>query len=150
MMDFLQIMESARTYTAKARPVMHQPHQVADYCRPLFAGLDREALIVMHLTTKRHLIGIDMITIGLVDRSLMHAREVFRGAILANCANIVMSHNHPSGDPTPSTMDIEATRAISAAGKIIGITLVDHVIVGHAVDGVTSPDFLSMRDLHML
>jgi len=67
---------------------------------------------------------------GLLDRSHIHARELFRNAIINNCARIVLVHNHPSGDPSPSSQDISSTREMISAGDIIGIKIIDHIIMG--------------------
>jgi len=74
------------------------------------------------------MIGFEIITEGILNSSLVHPREIFRGAIVATCASIIIAHNHPSGNPEPSSEDIQITKQVTEAGKIIGIPLHDHII----------------------
>jgi len=85
-----------------------------------------------------------MVTPGLADASLVHPREVFRTAIENTASAMVLVHNHPSGDSTPSAEDIRITRQLIEAGKIIDIKVIDHVVIGRSTNG--SPAFLSMRE----
>lgn len=104
---------------------------VADYLiRQGYADRDREAFIVLLLDVKHRVIAEEVVTIGILDGSLVHPREVFKAAIVANAAAIIIAHNHPSGDPAPSGQDREVTRRLRKAGEILGIPVVDHVIVG--------------------
>jgi len=84
------------------------------------------------LNTRKRLIRVDVISQGTLDTILVHPREVFRAAIVANAAGIVLVHNHPSGDPTPSEADIKVTRDLIRAGQLLKIEVVDHIIIGHA------------------
>ena len=86
--------------------------------------------MIMCLTTKHRVIAYHEVSRGILDSTLVHPREVFRAAILANAAGIVAGHNHPSGDPTPSPDDIALTRRLAAAGEVLGVPLLDHIIVG--------------------
>ena len=83
----------------------------------------------MLLSSQHRVIGEVLITRGILDASLIHPREVFRPAIVRSAAGIILVHNHPSGDPTPSKADIEMTREVQAAGERLGIVLHDHVVV---------------------
>lgn len=85
---------------------------------------------ILALDTKNNVIGIHIISIGSLNASIVHPREVFKSAILNNSASIILFHNHPSGDCTPSREDIETTKRITEAGDIIGIKVLDHIIVG--------------------
>ena len=100
---------------------------VLDEC---FAGKQQEEFRVLLLNAKHHIIDNYVATLGTADRCSVHAREVFRRAIRENCIRVVLAHNHPSGDPTPSAEDIAITRDLVAAGKIIDIEILDHIIVG--------------------
>ena len=82
------------------------------------------------LDTKNNLISIEDISVGIINASLVHAREVFRAAIAKNAYKIILLHNHPSGDPYPSRSDIQITEGLKKAGEIIGIKVVDHIIIG--------------------
>ena len=93
------------------------------------ADEDREVLLVMMLNTKNQVIGLHRAHVGSLNASVVHPREVMKSAIINNAASIIVSHQHPSGDPTPSREDIEVTTRLAEAGKILGIALLDHVIV---------------------
>lgn len=91
---------------------------------------DREHFIVASLDTKNQPVSINVCHIGSLNASIVHPREVMKSAILSNAASIIVGHNHPSGLPEPSKEDIEVTRRLAEAGKIIGIDVLDHIIVG--------------------
>jgi len=95
-----------------------------------YADRDREAFVVLLLDVKHRVIAEEVVSIGILDGALIHPREVFKAAIVANAAAIIVAHNHPSGDPKPSGQDAEVTKRLRNAGKILGIPVVDHVIVG--------------------
>jgi DNA repair protein RadC len=94
------------------------------------ADIDREHFGVFLLDTQHQVRGVHTVTVGVLDASLVHPREVFKPAILASAASIILFHNHPSGDPTPSAEDRAVTRQLKAAGDIIGIDILDHIVVG--------------------
>ena len=106
------------------------PDDVLSQVKVRLKGKKREHLLVLLLNTRNHLIGIPTISIGSLDSSIVHPREVFNKAICASAASVILVHNHPSGDPQPSDDDIKITRQITEAGKIIGIEVIDHIIVG--------------------
>ena len=108
---------------------------------PLTAGGSKESFWVIHLTIKNKVKSVECCTLGVLDASLIHPREVYRGAIAANAAAIILCHNHPSGDTTPSAEDIRITRQLVEAGRIIDIKIQDHLIVAGDGDG-----FFSMRE----
>lgn len=91
---------------------------------------DREHFIVVSLNTKNQPVSINVCHIGSLNASIVHPREVMKSAILSNAASIIVGHNHPSGLPEPSKEDIEVTKRLAEAGKIIGIDVLDHIIVG--------------------
>lgn len=105
------------------------PADVASIMEPVFAGMDREACFVLLLDTKNGVLGMNLVSLGILDSSLVHPREVFKPAILLGAASILLLHNHPSGDPTPSAEDKRVTERIAEAGKLLGIELMDHVIL---------------------
>lgn len=106
------------------------PATAADVLHQYFDGADREHFAVLLLDTRHRIIGIHTVTVGVLDASLIHPREIFKPAILANAAAIILAHNHPSGDPTPSPEDRAVTRQTVVAGRLMGIAVIDHVIVG--------------------
>lgn len=91
---------------------------------------DREELIACCMDAKNQPISINVVSVGSLNSSIVHPREVFKVAILSNAASILVFHNHPSGDISPSTDDINVTNRLKEAGKIIGIELLDHIIIG--------------------
>lgn len=107
------------------------------------AALAQEAFTILTLNTKYKVIDRHLITLGIADAALVHPREVFRTAIADGACAIILSHNHPSGDPTPSAEDVRITRQIAEAGRIIGIEVLDHVIIGR---GEENRPFCSLRE----
>src|SRR5882762_7928917 len=111
-------------------PVLDNPVTVVNFMRETNRLLSVESFQVLLLNTRKKLIRAEIISKGLLDTILVHPREVFRAAIAANAAGIVLIHNHPSGDPTPSDADIKVTRDLIRAGQLLKIEVVDHVILG--------------------
>lgn len=111
---------------------------------------DVESLIVVFLSSRRKIIGFQIISTGILDTLLVHAREVFRPAIVMNASAIVVAHNHPSGDSTPSEADIKVTRDLIRAGQLLKIEVLDHVILGSATEEQKQSgkrDYASLREL---
>jgi DNA repair protein RadC len=104
--------------------------RAASILRPLFQGLDREQFLVACLDAKHAIIGVNVVSIGSLTLSIVHPREVFKPAILLNSAAIICVHNHPSGHPEPSAEDRVLTARLRQAGELIGITILDHLILG--------------------
>jgi len=128
------------------------PEDVCRVCADM-RSLAQESFQILCLNTKNFLVNRHLVTLGLADASLVHPREVLRLAIMDNAGALVLVHNHPSGDPTPSAEDIRITRQLVEAGKIMDIKVLDHIIVGHCVNGnvVSNSDpngrsFVSMRE----
>ena len=91
---------------------------------------DREYLVVLLLDIKNHVRGINTVSIGSMTASVMHPREIFKPAVLASAGAILLGHNHPSGDPTPSKGDVANTERLLKVGKLMGIPILDHIIMG--------------------
>ncbi len=113
------------------------PERAADYWRQNVASnpllnLECECMVVLILNTRRRIKGHYLVSIGTIDTLLVHPREIFRLAIMVNAAAIVLAHNHPSGDPTPSEADVRVTRELIRAGQLLKIEVLDHVVVGHS------------------
>ena len=106
------------------------PKEVYKIIAEYLKGVDREHLVLITLDTKNVTTSITTISIGSLNTSIVHPREVFKTAILSNAASIILAHNHPSGDSTPSKEDINITDRIKESGKILGIDLLDHLIIG--------------------
>jgi len=107
------------------------PESASDYLKTLdFYKDDQENMLVLFLDTRNNIKGFEVVTRGLLDRSHVHPREIFRAAIMQGCSTIILSHNHPSGAVTPSKADIASTENLVKAGEIIGIKIIDHIITG--------------------
>lgn len=112
------------------------PLKSPDDVRDLMVGhldlenCDREHFVVAYLDRKGGLNAVNVVSIGGLHSSIVHPREVFKPAIITSSASVILAHNHPSGDPTPSQEDVEITRRLIEAGNILGISVLDHIIVG--------------------
>jgi len=127
-------------------PLVDTPERVADVLREHMRHFQKEQFIVLLLNTRRRLVKREDLSQGTLDTILVHARDVFRAAISANAAAIILVHNHPSGDPTPSEADIKVTRDLIRAGQLLKIELLDHVILGRATQE-RPKDYSSLREL---
>lgn len=127
-------------------PLLDTPERIADLLREEVRNLIAEQFLVVLLNTRRRLIKTERISQGTLDTILVHARDVFRSAITANASAIVLVHNHPSGDPSPSEADIKVTRDLIRAGQLLKIELLDHVILGRATQE-RAKDYASLREL---
>ena len=116
-------------------PVLDNPERIADLLREENRSYQVENFQVLLLNTRRKLIRMEKISQGTLDTILVHPREVFKLAIAANAAAVVLVHNHPSGDPTPSEADIKVTRDLIRAGQLLKIEVLDHIILGRAHRG---------------
>ena len=143
--DVPQVRESMRT--EHGAPVRARtPEDVANLCADL-RQLAQEAFVVIDLNSKNNVIDKRLVTLGILDASLVAPREVFRGAVADSAAAIVCCHNHPSGDVTPSAEDVRITRQLVDAGRILGIRVLDHVVIGRPdAAGPGAPGFLSLRE----
>ena len=114
------------------RPVLQAPEDVARIFLPMLRDLRHEEFWALLLTTSNHLMRQIRITVGTLNSSLVHPRECFADALKEKAASVIFLHNHPSGNPEPSQEDLAITRQLSEAGKILGIPVYDHIIVGGA------------------
>ena len=119
------------------------PQEVEHVCADMRA-LAQESFQILCLNTKNRLINRHLITLGIVDASLVHPREVLRPAITESASALILIHNHPSGDPTPSAEDLRITKQLIQAGRVVDIKILDHIIIGRTSD--TSKGILSMRE----
>lgn len=115
---------------ASERPRLTSARQIARHLLPQFGASPVEQFGVLMLDTKQHVLRVKIVSIGSLDQTIVHPREVFREAAAASAAAVVLFHNHPSGDPTPSPDDIALTRRLADAGEIMGIEVLDHLILG--------------------
>lgn len=132
--------------THRDAPLLDTPERVAAFLREDLRNLEVETFHIVLLNTRRRLLAAERVTQGTLDTLLIHPREVFRRAILANASAILLAHNHPSGDPTPSEADVRVTRDLIRAGQLLKIEVLDHIILG--VRTADRPrDWVSLREL---
>ena len=113
-----------------AKPALHSAADAARLLGEYIGDSDRELFVALLLTVRHRLIGLHTVSVGCLTSSLVHPRECFKPAILAGAAALIVGHNHPSGDPEPSAEDVSLTRRLAAAGSLLGIDILDHVVVG--------------------
>jgi DNA repair protein RadC len=100
-----------------------------DILKSYLEGQDRENFVILILDTKLKVVGINTVSVGSINQAVVHPREVFKPAILKNASALILGHNHPSGDPAPSSEDIKVTQKLIDAGNLLGIPVIDHIIV---------------------
>jgi DNA repair protein RadC len=125
--------------TPEERLVVRSPADVAQLLMAEMAHLEQEHFRVLYLNSRNRLLGSETVYVGSLNASHMRVGEVFRDAVKRNCATIIVAHNHPSGNPTPSPEDVEVTRRLIAAGDLLNIEVLDHLIIGQQ-------RFVSMRE----
>ena len=130
------VKESSISYANRR---ISKPDEIAEVLRGFLVDCDRETLIVCCLNVKNEPTNISIVSIGSLNTSIVHPREVFKTAVMSNAASIIIAHNHPSGDPTPSKEDINITERLKESGNIIGIKLLDHLIIG-------TDNFISLKE----
>lgn len=132
-LQLITVMEIARRVLSQNSEdsTFDSPSKVFDYMLPVAAGLDVEKFWVLCLNRKNRLLRRAEVTSGTAIQSLAHPREVFREAIRTSATAIIAVHNHPTGDPAPSSADIQVTRKLRGAAELVGIDMLDHIIVGH-------------------
>lgn len=115
---------------AGERPVVRSPQDAAELMLPRLRYEKKELFIALLLSTKNHVLASPTLAVGTLSASVVDPRELFREAINHNAASVVLVHNHPSGDPTPSAEDVALTRKMSEAGRLLDISVLDHLIIG--------------------
>lgn len=142
-------MELAQRLTRESvgeSPIVTTPEQAAAVLRERARVLQHEVFWALMLDTKNRLIGEPkQISQGTLNSSLVHPRELFKKAVEHSCAAMILAHNHPSGDPTPSSEDIKITKQLIGAGEVMGIKVLDHIVIGHRKSH-NATDFLSLRE----
>ena len=121
------IKESSFLYQTRT---ISSPKDAYEMIKEQLEGLDREQFIIACLNTKNEPTNISVVSVGTLNKAIVHPREVFKTAILSNAASIMAFHNHPSGETTPSQQDIQLTHRLYEAGELLGIKLLDHLIIG--------------------
>ena len=151
----LQLAAMGEIARRMMRPVVEQPlfgtvEAIADHFRPIAMGLEVEKFWVCCLNRKNRLIRRVELTSGTATATLAHPREVFRAAIREGATAIVCVHNHPSGDPTPSTADVQATKQLREASRLVDVALIDHVIIGRPAADPTGRGYFSFRSAGLI
>jgi DNA repair protein RadC len=126
----LELAKRIATLPPNDRTTIRTPKDAADLLMNQMRLLDREHFKAVLMDTKNHVLDIVTISVGTLNSSLVHPRELFKEAIKRSCAGIILAHNHPSGIPDPSSEDKSLTNRLVDAGKLLGITILDHVIIG--------------------
>ena len=121
------VKESSFLYQTRT---ISSPKDAYEMIKEQLEGLDREQFIIACLNTKNEPTNISVVSVGTLNKAIVHPREVFKTAILSNAAGIMAFHNHPSGETTPSQQDIQLTHRLVEAGELLGIKLLDHLIIG--------------------
>lgn len=131
------------------RAIIDSPEAAAAVLRPHLSDKKKEHVVALLLDARHRLIRLSPIAIGSLSATLVHPRELFHEAISASAAAVIVAHNHPSGDPAPSEHDVELTRRLVAAGELLGIEVLDHVILGgQAVVSLKAAGFFREREAH--
>lgn len=130
-----QILAALQLGLRSVRPVLNRvdlsnPRAVFEYLSPRMSYLDQEQFLVVLLNTKNMVIDVECVSVGTLTASLVHPREVFKPAIRRSAHSVILAHNHPSGDPTPSREDRDVTSRLIQAGRLIGIEVLDHLVIG--------------------
>jgi DNA repair protein RadC len=126
----IELGQRLHRYKPAERYTIRSPKDGADYVMEEMRNLQQEHFVVLFLNTKNHIVHRQTIFIGSLNASIVHPREVFREAVRRSAASIICAHNHPSGDPSPSQEDIHVTKRLQECGKMIGIELLDHLVIG--------------------
>ncbi|WP_027963562.1 RadC family protein [Halalkalibacillus halophilus] len=126
----LELGKRIQTYKTTDQFVIRSPEDGANFLMEDMRCLKQEHFVALYLDTKNNIIHRQTIFIGSLNSSIVHPREVFKEAIKRSAASIICAHNHPSGDPSPSNEDIHVTKRLSESGKVIGIELLDHLVIG--------------------
>ncbi len=126
----LEIGKRVSSLAPEVRPVINSPLDVSFLLMEEMRYLDREQFRTVSLNTKNQVIETEVVSVGSLNSSIVHPREVFKNPIRRSANSLILVHNHPSGDPTPSKEDIAVTARILEAGKILGIEILDHIIIG--------------------
>ena len=143
IMAAFEIGKRVAMFASDLKPMIRQPADVFEYFRDHMSLLAKEVFRVVALDTKNRIVKENIISEGTLNASIVHPRDVFRFAVVNSAASLILLHNHPSGDPTPSQEDIEITRRLVEVGNVMDIKILDHLIIGGG-------KFLSLRELHLM
>lgn len=151
--QLLAVMEVARRVLAgsgSTEPILDRPNLIFAHFQPVVAGLGVEKFWVLCLNRKNRLLRRVEVTSGTATSSLVHPREVFRAAIREGATAVICVHNHPSGDPTPSSADLNVTRQLREAARAIDVDFLDHVIIGAPASDPRGLGYYSFREIGLI
>jgi DNA repair protein RadC len=130
LMAAVELGRRTLAHSPRARVQLRTPHEAAAFLLPAFGGRPTEQFGVVLLDTRHRVMRTSIVAVGTLNSAAVQPRDVYREAMLGAAAAIVVFHNHPSGDPTPSPDDVELTRRLTAAGELMGVDLIDHIVLG--------------------
>lgn len=143
---FLDLYRMSSTINTR-NPIINSPEKASTYFHSVMDEIyDKEAFVVAFLNTKNRVIDHEVVSVGTINSSIVHPREVFRNAIINKANAVILCHNHPSGDLTPSTEDINITRRLKETGKLLGIQVLDHLII----NGINQDEVFSFKSKGVL
>lgn len=125
----VRLVTVEQRWTIAEAPLVSGPYEARDVLSPYFEGKDREHFVVLHLDAAHRPVSVEVVSVGSLNQSIVHPREVFKGALLANAQAIIAAHNHPSGNLDPSDADRRVFDQLTSAGELLGIKLLDFLIV---------------------
>ena len=125
--EFVQLV---RLYAVKEKELPYGKKELNDLSRQILKNQDREYILAIAMDARTKPVAVEIVAIGTVNQAVIEPRDLFKYAIISNAAGVVMVHNHPSGNPSPSEEDYKITAKINDAGRLLGIPLLDHIIVG--------------------
>lgn len=143
IMAAFELGKRVAIFSGETKPIIRQPTDLFDYFRDQMSLLTKEVFRVVALDTKNRIIKEQIVSEGTLNASIVHPRDVFRFAVIQSAASIILLHNHPSGDPTPSQEDLSITKRLVEVGKVMDIQILDHIIIAGG-------NFMSMKDMRLL
>lgn len=143
VMAAFELGKRVAIFAGDSKPIIRQPTDVFEYFSTHMSLLTQEEFCVVALDTKNRLLKYEFISKGTLNASIVHPRDVFRVALIHSAASVILLHNHPSGDPSPSQEDLDITKRLVEAGQIMGVNVLDHLIIGGA-------KFLSLKEMHLI
>ncbi len=138
-------VQLVREGTITSQTPLTSPGEVNAFIKPHLEDKDREYMVAILLDTRNRVLAVQDVAIGTLDTTPIAPREVFKAAILVGAASIILAHNHPSGDSSPSSNDIQVTGCLMKAGELLGIKVLDHIIVGDSFFSLKDKGYMDNR-----
>src|SRR5699024_6044573 len=143
-----RVQETSALYEIEGNGIVGSPYDAVNIFNTVLRmeHMTKEHLVMLSLNTKNKVEAVHIVHVGSLNASITHPRDIYQLAMLDNAASVVIGHNHPSGDPTPSNDDIQVTKRLDEAGKILGIQLLDHVIIGDRNEVTQRLNYTSLKE----